>query len=104
MTQIQTLFDDGDEHVGGDGDPYLRLHRVLAGAQERLYAQVLLDPFERLSDIVPIGTRFQKLLSGIAFIRIMVKLYRLSGGTTYTGNHVTSCGYQTASPGPFQPG
>ena len=25
MIQVQTLFDDGDQHVSGDGSPYLRL-------------------------------------------------------------------------------
>ena len=43
---MQLLFDNGDEHVGGHGAPDLGLHRVLAGTQETLDAQVLLDPFE----------------------------------------------------------
>jgi hypothetical protein len=43
---LQLLFDDGDQHVRGDGAPYLRLHGVLAGAEKALDAKVLLDPFE----------------------------------------------------------
>ena len=46
MGQIQALLDDGDQHISGDRDPYLGLHRVLAGAQKRLDAQMLLDPLE----------------------------------------------------------
>ena len=47
MLKMQALFRDGDQHVGGYGDPYLRLHSVLAGAKEHLDAQMLLDPFEK---------------------------------------------------------
>ena len=43
---MKLLLDDGNEHVGGYGAPNLRLHRVLARAQEFLDAQMLLDPFE----------------------------------------------------------
>ncbi len=46
MGQHRAPFDDGDQHVGRHGDPYLRLHCVLAGAEEGLDAQVLLDPLE----------------------------------------------------------
>ena len=49
--QIQLLPDDGDQHVGGNGAPDLRLHRVLAGAQEVLDTQMLLDPFEEQLDL-----------------------------------------------------
>ena len=48
---MQLLVDDGDQHVGGDCTPDLRLHRVLAGAQETLDAQVLLDPLEEQFDL-----------------------------------------------------
>ena len=48
---MKLLFDDGDQHVGGHGAPDLRLYRVLAGAQESLDAQVLLDPFEEQLDL-----------------------------------------------------
>src|SRR3990167_7412227 len=46
MLQIQPLLHDRDQHIGGDGDPQLRLHGVLGRAQEGLDPQVLLDPFE----------------------------------------------------------
>lgn len=39
-------LDDGDEHVGADGAPDLRLHGVLARAQKFLDPQMLLDPLE----------------------------------------------------------
>ena len=98
---MKFLFNDGDQHVGGDGTPDLRLHGVLGGTQEFLDSQMLLDPFEQLGDILPVGRRIQKSSSSIAFIRIKVKPYRLSGNTVCTRNHVTSCGYQTESPAPF---
>ena len=41
----------GHEEVGADGNPDLRLHGVLAGAVERLDAQVLLYPFEEQLDL-----------------------------------------------------
>jgi hypothetical protein len=50
---VKLLFDDGDEHVGGHCAPDLRLHRVFAGAQETLDAQVLLDSLEQRGDILP---------------------------------------------------
>lgn len=44
--QIQTLFENRDQHVSADCDPDLLLDSVLAGAQKRLDSQVLFDPFE----------------------------------------------------------
>jgi hypothetical protein len=55
MIKMQTFLRDGDQQVGRYGNPYLRLHRVLAGAKEHLDAQVLLDPFEQPGDILPIN-------------------------------------------------
>jgi len=43
---MELLFDDSDRHVGVNGAPDLRLHRVLARAQKALDAQVLFDPFK----------------------------------------------------------
>ena len=43
---MQTFFDDGNQHISANRNPDLRLHRDLAGAQECLDTQVLLDPFE----------------------------------------------------------
>ena len=51
MIQFQTLFDDGDQHVSGDGSPYLRLDCVFGGAKERFDAQVLFDPLEKQLDL-----------------------------------------------------
>ena len=48
---LKLLLDDGDQHVDGDGDPNLRLHRVLGGAVEALDAQVLFDPLEEQLDL-----------------------------------------------------
>ena len=48
---MKLFFDDGNEHVSGNGAPDLRLHGVLAGAQETLDAQVLLDPLEEQLDL-----------------------------------------------------
>ena len=43
---MELLFDNSDQHVSGDGAPDLRLHSVLAVADETLDAQMLLDPLE----------------------------------------------------------
>ena len=62
MLKMQTLLRNGDQQVGGYGNPYLRLHRVLAGAKEPLDAQVLLDPFEEQLHLpalaVQVGNQF----------------------------------------------
>jgi len=44
---VQPLLRDGHQHVDTRGDPDLRLHRVLAGAEERFDAQMLLEPLEK---------------------------------------------------------
>lgn len=54
MIQVQTLFDDGDQHVSGDGSPYLRLDCVFGGAKERFDAQVLFDPLEKQLDLTTV--------------------------------------------------
>jgi len=46
MIKMQTFLCDGDQVIGGYGNPYLRLDGVLAGAKEHLDSQVLLDPLE----------------------------------------------------------
>ena len=48
---MKLLFDDCDEHVGADGALDLRLPRILAGAQELLDPQMLLDPLEEQLDL-----------------------------------------------------
>lgn len=45
------LANDRHEDINRDRDPDLGLHSVLAGAEEGLDPQVLLDPFEEQSDL-----------------------------------------------------
>ena len=47
---MKLLFNDGNQHIRGDGAPDLRLH-VLAVADETLDAQMLLDPLEEQLDL-----------------------------------------------------
>ena len=51
---MKLFFDDSDEHVGRNGAPDLRAHCVLAGSQEFLDPQMLLDPFEEQLYLPPI--------------------------------------------------
>ena len=44
--EAQLLFENGYEDIGADRDPYLGLHRIGRGAEERLDPQVLFDPLE----------------------------------------------------------
>ena len=48
---MQTLFQDGDEQINGDGAPDLGAHRVGAGAIKSFDPQMLLDPFEEQFDL-----------------------------------------------------
>jgi hypothetical protein len=48
---MQTFLDDRNKHVSGDRNPDLRLHGVLACAQECFDSQILLDPFEEQFDL-----------------------------------------------------
>ncbi len=48
---MKFLLNNGNQHVGGNGAPDLRLDGVLAVAQKLLDAQVLLDPFEEQLDL-----------------------------------------------------
>jgi len=48
---MQTFFDDSDEYVSTDRDPYLRLHGILARSQKGLDTQMLLDPLEKQFDL-----------------------------------------------------
>lgn len=62
MIRMQTFLRDGDQQVGGHGNPYPRLDRVLAGAKEHPDAQMLLDPFgeqlDRPALTLPIDDQF----------------------------------------------
>ena len=62
MLKMQTFLCNGDQHIGAHGNPDLRLHGVLAGAQKRLDAQMLFDPFEEQFDLpaltIQVGNEF----------------------------------------------
>lgn len=40
------LFEDGDQQVNADSNPYLSLYAVDGSAEELLDSQMLFDPFE----------------------------------------------------------
>ena len=48
---MQALFDNCNQHISANRDPDLRLDRVLAGTQQWLDAQVLLEPLEKQFDL-----------------------------------------------------
>jgi hypothetical protein len=58
--QAEFLLDDGDQDVNGDRNPDLASYRILTGAIESLDSQVLLDPLEQLTNILPINTAHLK--------------------------------------------
>jgi hypothetical protein len=62
MIKMQTFLRNGNQKVGRYGDPYLRLDGVLAGTEEHLDAQMLLDPFEEQFHLpaltVQVGNQF----------------------------------------------
>jgi hypothetical protein len=55
--QTELLLDDGDEHVDGNGDPNLGLHRVLGCAVETFDEKVLLDPLAEEFDVPTLAAR-----------------------------------------------
>ena len=48
---MQTFFQNGDEHVNGDGGPDLGAHRIGRRAVKSFDTQMLLDPFEEQFDL-----------------------------------------------------
>jgi len=42
---------DGDQHIGGDGAPYLGLHGVFGGGKKPFDPEVLFDPLEEQFDL-----------------------------------------------------
>src|ERR1044072_6661311 len=48
---VETLADDGDQHIGGHGNPDLSLDGILRCPEEALDAQMLFDPFEEQLDL-----------------------------------------------------
>src|SRR5659263_263908 len=51
---MQPLLDDGYQDVDRDRDPHLGLHGVLGSSEERLDAEMLLDPPEEEFDLPPL--------------------------------------------------
>src|SRR4249920_3263072 len=49
--QAEALFDDGNQDVDGNRDPYLRPHRVVRRAVKLLDPKMLLYPFEKQFDL-----------------------------------------------------
>ena len=45
MRQLKTFLHNSNQHISAHCDPDLGFHGVLAGAQKRLDAQMLFDPF-----------------------------------------------------------
>ena len=45
---MKHLSGNSKQQVIADGNPYLRVYRILAGSVERLNVQMLFDPFEKL--------------------------------------------------------
>jgi len=43
---LETFFEDGDEHINGNGNPDLGLDSVFGGPEKLLDSQVLFDPFD----------------------------------------------------------
>ena len=48
---MKLLFDNGNQHVSGEGASDLRIHRIFADVDETLDAQILLDPLEEQFDL-----------------------------------------------------
>lgn len=48
---VEAFFDDGHQHMDGDGDPDLSFDGVFGSAEEGLDPQVLFDPFEGQLDL-----------------------------------------------------
>lgn len=87
--QMQAFLGNGDQHVGADCDPDLRLDRVLVGAIKRLDAQMLLDPFEKQFDLptLAIQVRNQRGFEGevvgqksYSFARLVLDYYTSQRG------------------------
>src|SRR5467141_3444903 len=55
---MESLLDDGDQNIGGDGDPDLRLNAILGSPVEGFDPQMLLDPFEKELDLPAAAVQF----------------------------------------------
>ena len=73
---MEFLADDSDQHIGGDCAPDLGFDGILAGTEESLDAQMLLNPLEQQGDILPINIVPMKSRSTIDFIRCARRSFR----------------------------
>ena len=64
MLKMQTLLRNGDQQVGGYGNPYLRLHRVLAGAKGIQHATVAKEG-DRFSEDIELTYDIRKLIADL---------------------------------------
>src|SRR5713226_6742456 len=55
---MESLLDDGDQNIGGDSDPDLRLNAILGSPVEGFDPQMLLDPFEKEFDLPAAAVQF----------------------------------------------
>jgi hypothetical protein len=86
---MQAFLGNGDQYVGADCDPDLRLDRVLVGAIKRLDAQVLVDPFEKQFDLpaLSIQVRYQ-----LRFECEVVGQERDALASVVLDDHASQCG------------
>jgi len=59
--EMESLLDDGDQNIGGDGDPDLRLNAILGSPVEGFDPQMLLDPFEKELRLAS-GSRYSSVI------------------------------------------
>jgi hypothetical protein len=78
MIQVQTLFDDVDQHLSGDVSTYLRLDCVFGCAKELLDAQMLFDSFEKQLDLPALFVKYANCQRRKRHI-VVQKLRRFAG-------------------------
>ena len=54
------LLDQPNQQIGDEGDGDLATNGIVAAAEKASDPEVLLDPFERVGDILPINITLQK--------------------------------------------
>jgi hypothetical protein len=67
---VESLLDDCDQHIHGDGNPYLSLHRILGSVENRFDAQVLFYPYEEQSVVVvtPVSMTVRSHITPVALL------------------------------------
>src|ERR1035441_6176311 len=86
------------------GCPNLDAQGVLAGADESLHGQILLESFEQLNDILPINNAPLRSRSTTVTIRCVHRTSQSSGCTTFTTRSTMSCGAPMAHRWRCRPG